>query len=355
MRGERTDRPPLAYLFLGDAHHVLSQMGSQMGDAYRNAPKIVEAQVIAAELFGHDTGMVPWGCLTVEAEAFGCELEWFEDFYPRVSSHPLESSRDLSALAEPDPSTSARMPLVLESLTRLRERAGNDLFIVAMVVSPFLVAAELRGFAELLGDFVLDPSFVEALMDQVTEGTRRYVRAIVRTGACDAVMFENAGACREMMGPEHLNRFVMPYHRRVLATARQEAPEVFLIEHNCSQTPYFEEVLCLDVDAVSFAYGDVRAIEEQHGWDCHSAHISTNVCLNRFCLRPRKDGRTWIGNVDNTRIMLQASPEEVYREARACIESAQGAPFILSTSCEIPFKAPPANVVALSRAARTGY
>jgi len=328
-----------------------------MASAYRDADGIAQAQMVAAEMFGHDAGMVPWGCLTVEAEAFGCRLEWHEDYYPRVVERPLETTQDLSVLPEPDPAWSGRMPLMLGALTRLRERAGDDLFIVAMVVSPFLVAAELRGMTELLADFVVDPSFVDALFDRVTEGTGRYLRAIVGTGACDAVMFENAGACREMMGPHHLERFVMPCERRLLEAARREAPEVFLIEHNCSATPYFEEILTLDVDAVSFAYGDVRGIAERYGWDCRTAHTSANACLDRFCLRPRDAGRpiAWIGNVDNSRIMLEAAPAQVEREARACIESARGSAFVLSTSCEIPFKAPPENIEALARAARAGF
>jgi MtaA/CmuA family methyltransferase len=356
LRGEPADRPAVAYLFLGGARHVLGRMGARMATVYRDADAIAEAQVIAAEMFGHDAGMVPWGCLTVEAEAFGCRLEWPEDYYPRVVGRPLEATRDLSLLSDPDPSRSGRMPLVLEALTRLRQRSGDDLFIVAMVVSPFLVAAELRGMTELLVDFVADPPFVEALFDRVTEGTSRYVRAILSTGACDAVMFENAGACREMMGPHHLERFVMPCERRLLEVARRKAPEVFLIEHNCSRTPYFEEVLSLDVDGVSFAHGDVHGIAERHGWDCHTAHASTNACLDRFCLRPREAGRpiAWVGNVDNTRIMMEASPDQVEREARACIESARGSPFVLSTSCEVPFKAPLENIEALSRAAHAG-
>jgi uroporphyrinogen-III decarboxylase len=305
-------------------------------------------------MFGHDAGMVPWGCLTVEAEAFGCRLEWLEDFYPRVAGRPLEDTRDLSRLVDPDPSRSGRMPLVLEALTRLRERAGDDLFIVAMVVSPFLVAAELRGMTGLLEDLVLDPSFADALLERVTEGTGRYVEAIAGSGAADAVMFENAGACREIMGPHHLERFVMPHERRLLEAARRRSPDLVLIEHNCSTTPYFEQVVTLDVDAVSFAYGDVRGIERRHGWDCHAAHTSANVCVDRFCLRPSDAGRpvAWIGNVDNTRIMLEASPDQVRREARACIESAEGSPFVLSTSCEIPFTAPRENIEALIAAAR---
>lgn len=328
LRGEPVDRPPLAYLFLGGAHHVLQRTGMRMGAAYRDAGRIAETQLAAAELFGHDTVMAPWGCLTVEAEAFGAELTWHDDFYPQITSHPLADTTDLSVLADPDPSTTGRMPLVHEALRRLRERAGDDLFVVAMVVSPFLVAAELRGMVELLTDFVEDPPFVEALMDRVTEGTARYVRALAGSGACDGVLFENAGMCAELMGPHHAERFVLPYERRLLAAARAEAPGVALIEHNCAQTPYLEHVLTLDVDAVSIAHGDLRAIRDHRV--------------------------AWIGNVDNTRVMLESTPEDVEREARACIDSARGGAFVLSTSCEIPFKAPLENILALGRAVRAG-
>ena len=72
---------------------------------------------------------------------------------------------------------------------------------------------------------------------------------------------------------------------------------------------------------------------------------------------PRETRRpmAWIGNVDHTRVMLGAKPEQVYREARACIDSARSARFVLSTGCEIPFKAPLENIRALARAARDGF
>jgi uroporphyrinogen-III decarboxylase len=357
LRGEPTDRPALAYLFLGGARHVLDHVGKPMIEVYNDADLMAATQTAAAELFQHDSAMMPWGCLTVEAEAFGCRLEKFDDFYPRVVERPLEDEADLALLSDPDPTRSGRMPLVLEALTRLRERSGDDLFITAMVVSPFLVACELRGMTGLLMDFIADPPFVEALFERVTQGTERYLRAILKTGACDAVLFENAGASRELMGPHHLAQYVWPHHKRLIAAARDQAPEVFLIEHNCSNAPYFEEILGLDVDGVSLTYGDVRAIEHAHGWHCHDNHTATNACLDRFCLCPGETDRpiARIGNVDQTKVLLRATPEEVFREARACIESARPAPFVLSTGCEIPFKAPLENIRALARAAHAGH
>ena len=117
------------------------------------------------------------------------------------------------------------------------------------------------------------------------------------------------------------------------------------------------EMLQSDVDAVSFAYVDERSIKAQHGWDCHASHTRTNVCSERFCLRPSAEASSIarIGNVDHTQIVLSAKPDEVYREARACIENAGFSPFVLSTGCEIPFKAPIENIRALARAAQAGY
>jgi len=357
LRGDAADRPALAYLFLGGARHVLEAMGQSMRSVYADADLMAAAQITAAELFGHDSSMLPWGCLTVEAEAFGCRLESPEQYYPHVISRPLEDEPDLALLSIPDPASSGRMPLVTDSLTQLRARAGDDTFIVAMVVSPFLVAAELRSLTILLTDFITDPPYVEALMEQVTDGIARYVEAIVATGVCDAIMFENAGATRDLIGPHHVAQFVTPYHRQLLSVARQSNPNLILIEHNCSETPYIDDMLASDVDAFSFAHGDVRSISEIQGWDCHTKHTSVNSCLDRHCLKPGHFSRSIarIGNVDHSKIMLNASHEEVFNEARAVIESGRGGPFCLSTGCEIPFKVPLENIRALARAAAAGF
>ncbi len=172
LKGQLADRPALAYLFLGGARHVLERLGQRMRVAYRDPQLIADAQMLAAELFEHDSAMVPWGCLTIEAEAFGCGIREPDDYYPQIAQRPLEEAADLSRLSDPDPAVSGRMPLVLEALTRLRERAGDDLFISAMVVSPFLVAAELRGMTGLMMDFIRDPDFAEALFERVTRGYR---------------------------------------------------------------------------------------------------------------------------------------------------------------------------------------
>ena len=53
------------------------------------------------------------------------------------------------------------------------------------------------------------------------------------------------------------------------------------------------------------------------------------------------------------RCALKGEPAD--RPALAYIESARSSPFVLSTACEIPFKAPIENIRALARAAQAGY
>jgi len=327
LRGGDTDRPALAHLFMGGAPHVMKRSGRRLGEAYRTPGGIAEVQGVAAELFGHDAGTVPWGCLTVEAEAFGCELEWFDDYYPRVASRPLENEADLARLGEPDPEISGRMPLVLDSLSLVRERLGEDQFVIALVVSPFLVAAELRGMVGLLSDLVLAPGFADELLERVTQGIEGYVRAIAAQGAADAIMFENASAGREMLGPLHVERFVMPFERHILAAARAERSDLILIEHNCTEGPYVDEVLELDVDVVHVANADQSVV--------------------------RDSGFGRLGTVDNQRLLLEGTPTEVESAARAELAAASGGGFVLSTSCEIPFAAPLENIQALSEACRS--
>ena len=329
--GAEPDRTPVQYHFLGGAHSVLARVGTSMAVAYSSPTSIANTQIAAAEMFGHDTAMAPWGCLTVEAQAFGCELNYHDMWYPQVRSRPLTDTTDLSRLNSIGPDLAGRMPLMIDALAELRRRSDGELFVIAMVVSPFLVACELRDMSQLMLDIGLEPTFVAELLETVADGLGTYVDAIAASGAVDAIMFENAGMGAELLGPHHVETFVRPNHRRLVAKARAAAPDVFLIEHNCASSPYFTEIHQTDVDAISFAVDDLEL-------------AAGTAELGRH--------QTLIGSVDHAGLMLNGSPDQVRGAALRCIERAGERPFILSTGCEVPFKAPAENIAALADAAR---
>jgi len=329
MTGVEPDRIPIQYQFLGGAHHVLARVGLTMSEAYGSADAMATTQLAAAELFGHDTAMAPWGCLTTEAEAFGCELEHFDMWYPQVRRRPLADSTDLARLANIGADLPDRMCLTIRAIDAMRRRSGDDLFLIAMVVSPFLVACELRGMSQLMLDIGVDPMFVVALLEAVTDGLCSYVSAILSSGAVDAIMFENAGMARELLGPHHVEAFIRPHHQRLVAHARDVAPAVFLIEHNCGASPYFGEIHRTDVDAISFATSDLAAAIDAPARDRQQVAI---------------------GMVDHTELLLRGTPDQVRSAALDCIHQAGDRPFVLTTGCEIPFKAPVENILALGAA-----
>lgn len=329
LTGGVPDRTPVHYQFLGGAHRVLAQVGMTMSAAYASPTSIANTQIAAAEMFGHDTVMAPWGCLTVEAEAFGCELDYHDMWYPQARSRPLADTTDLSRLTPIGSGLAGRMPLMVDALAELRARSDGELFVVAMVVSPFLVACELRDMSALMLDIGLDPNFVSDLLDIVTDGIGAYVESIAASGAVDAIMFENAGMAAELLGPHHIETFIRPYHRRLVARARDTAPSTFLIEHNCASSPYFTEIHGTDVDAISFAVDDLELAAD---------------------LAPVGRPQTLIGMVDHADLMLNGNPDQVRTAALRCIRQAGDRPFILSTGCEVPFKAPTENIAALAAA-----
>ncbi len=60
------------------------------------------------------------------------------------------------------------------------------------------------------------------------------------------------------------------------------------------------------------------------------------VDLNQAVTVYGQAGRCFKGNLDPVVDVLQATPEECSRKARACVRIAGGGPYMLSAGCEIP-------------------
>ena len=144
-------------------------------------------------------------------------------------------------------------------------------------------------------------------------------------------MFENAGMAAELLGPHHVAQFVLPHHRRLVEHTRRAGSHLAIIEHNCASRPYFDEIQATDVDAMSFATADLPGAVDPAS---------------------RDRGLVSVGMVDHAELMLNGEPNDVHAAAVRCIDAAGDRPFVLSTGCEIPFKAPAQNIASLVRAAQ---
>jgi hypothetical protein len=84
----------------------------------------------ACELFKYD-GIVNNFDATIEAEVFGCELEWLDDYVaPRITSCRQVELRELN------PEESSRIQILLETTKRTVMSKGKDVAVVGVLTGP---------------------------------------------------------------------------------------------------------------------------------------------------------------------------------------------------------------------------
>jgi len=325
---EKTDRPPLGYLFFGGGKWVLDYLGVSFSDVYYKANGIVKAQTMAQKMFQCDNVMSPWGCLTIEAEAFGCRIQKMKDDYPRIVERIIKSENDLKTLSVPNPHKNGRMPLILESLRLLQKECGHRVPVIGVVCSPFIVASELIGLENILADTLLKPDFVHKLLDVATAACVDYVIEMIEQNIF-AVMIENAYMNKTFLNVKDCKKFVFNYSEKLGREIKKHG--VYVIEHNCSKEPYLDMSIELNPDILNFGSGDILTIKKQ----------APNLCL--------------MGKVDHAHTVFYGTKYDVYKDAKRCLREGGPHGFILSTGCEIPFNAPLDNIRALAEVVKEGW
>jgi len=99
--------------------------------------------------------------LQVEAEILGCPLAWAENAPPSVAAHPLAQSLKIpDTLPEPD---SGRIPMILDTLHKLKPQVGERTALFGLVCGPLTLASHLRG-TEIFMDMFDQPQFLADLL-----------------------------------------------------------------------------------------------------------------------------------------------------------------------------------------------
>jgi uroporphyrinogen decarboxylase len=178
-------------------------------------------------------------------------------------------------------------------------------------------------------DLVRNPEFVYDILKSSTESSKRFAVAIVEHGV-DIVVVADPIASSTVISPETFDQFALSPIKEVLK-AISEVDGIPSL-HICGKTsPILERM----VDA------GARIIELDYQVDLAFAKnkIGKKVCIE--------------GNIDPVSVLLKGKPNDVKREARACIKkAAKDGGFILSSGCEVPLNAPFENIRAMVSAAK---
>jgi uroporphyrinogen decarboxylase len=177
--------------------------------------------------------------------------EWGVIFKPSAEmiDHPLrgpiQSKDDLKSYTPPDPDAPQRLGKLPELVTRFKGKRA----ILFRHRAAFMWSVFLRGFENLLMDFLLEPEFAHELMDKVTRACAW--RNAIRAGA-DAIVIADdyAGNQGPFFSPAVAREFVIPRLKRMVDAIHEEGGKV--IKHSDGNLlPILDQIVAAGVDGLN--------------------------------------------------------------------------------------------------------
>jgi len=246
-----------------------------------------------------------------------------------VEVYPLRT-RSLEGMAWPDPHDPRRYAALPGFLAQNRGR----FCYVSISFSLFERAWTLRSMPELLVDMLEAPSFVDHLLDRLTEFNLGILDEVLRW-PIDGVLFgDDWGQQRGLLFGRRLwQRFIKPRLAQMYAVVRRAGKAVMI--HSCGKVQeLFPELIELGLDVFN--------------------PFQTDVMDPGQMKRQFGDRLTFFGGVSVQSLLPRGTPQQIRDEVRRlCDTVGRGGGFILAPSHDLPGDIPLQNMVALIEAVQS--
>jgi MtaA/CmuA family methyltransferase len=213
----------------------------------------------------------------------------------------------------------------LEAIRKFREKVGGEVPIMGWVEGALAEAVDLRGMMKMMMDLVKRPEWVTELLEICGQLSVQFALAQLEAGA-DIIGLGDAAASQ--ISPAMYRQFALPHEQKVFSVVH-EAGGIGRL-HICGDT---NRILPDMVDS------GAQIIDLDWMVDMAAAGAEYGDKVS-FC-----------GNFDPVAVLLQGSPETVYRAAVNSLQA--GGPRCFSAAgCEVPQNTPHQNLYAQNRALR---
>ncbi len=323
MKLQQVDRTPWVP-FVGV--HGGKILGMSASEFLKSSDKMVAGVQAAIERYQPDGIPVAFD-LQIEAETFGCELNWSDDTPPAVTSHPLSSGVSLDKISVPT-RDDGRIPLVLQATRELRQ-ANPDIALYGLITGPFTLALHLMG-TDIFMKMFDAPEEIAATMEFCTATCNALSEYYIEAG-CDIVAVVDP--MTSQIGPDQFKEFVGPSASAVFDFIHEKgAMSSFFV---CGHAEQNLHVMCdCKPDNVS--------VDENIPLD-----TIKDICLGR--------GVSFGGNMQLTTVLLLGKPIDAQRNAIECMEIGGEKGFILAPGCDLPFDTPVENLEAVTKVVHDPY
>ena len=260
--------------------------------------------------------------------------------------HPLAEAGldDLERYPWPDPSAPGRGEAAEAEAKQLHEE--TDLALVGRFGGPIVqTAIYLMGFQRWLECVASEPDFAAALLDRITDIAMALDRVGLQATAKYLQIFKVSGddfgmQTGPLYSPETFRALILPRLRRRWRAAREcldrVNPAVQMMFHSCGGIrPFIDDLIGIGLQILDPVQPRAAGMD--------SAELK----------RQFGDRITFHGGVDEQHVLPFGSEEDVEAEVRLRLSAfGPGGGYILAPSHYVQADTPPANIVALCRAAR---
>ncbi len=256
---------------------------------------------------------------------WGVGFDAQEEGYFVVES-PLASNKDLEAFSWPDPND----PSLFERAARtITDDQGEHFITPNFGFALFERAWALRGFETLLMDMVLDPGFVEELLERITEIQLVLAKRYLELGVDGGYFGDDYGAQKNMLfSPKTWRKMIKPRLQRIFTPFCEAGLPVIL--HSDGQ---IGEILPELVEIGLTCYNPVQPEVIDHAW-----------LKSTFSSR-----LAYYGGISTQTVLPYGTPEDVKKSVKDCIAglTSNGSGLFISPSHRLMSDIPMDNVVAM--------
>ncbi len=319
LRQGTVDRPPVTSMMVSVTTDFMDGAGVKLPEAHHNPELMARLAGSAYEIAGVESIKLPFD-LTVEAEAMGAKIDFGTMFaLPQVKEHPYDAPEEIPTAH--DFLSKARVPTILEAIQLARRRYEDRIPVISSIVGPLTLSSMLFGFENLFLWMMTDPEKYSLVLERVTERCILYAREQQRVGS-HVVQIADPSSTGDLISSEQYEKFVFPYHQELCSAL--DSPKVL---HICGNiTGHLKHVARLKVNGLSFE--DKTEVKE--------------------AVKSLKGKIALVGYVP-TSLLLNGSPNEVYRYSRECLLAGVD---ILNPGCALSIETPLENIRRMVLAAK---
>jgi uroporphyrinogen decarboxylase len=215
--------------------------------------------------------------------------------YTEPVGHPLGHDKAIDLYKAPDPD---RSELYCDA-ARVIEQFKSEYWIVGVVVTTiFETATALRGYMQILKDFIAHPELLEKLLDIPFHYHLTAARRLVEMGVDMIWLGDDVGGQKTMLiSPAHWRKFLKPRMAHIISELKRINPHVKVAYHSDGAIqPIIPELIEIGLDVlnpIQPACMDPAALKRQYG---------KNLCF-------------W-GSMDEQHTLPFGTPAEVEAEVR---------------------------------------